>query len=57
MKLNQRQKDYLNALNLMINSLCVNKENVNNFISADEFKVFLWDINFDGREIYAPIDE
>ena len=39
-----------------INSLCVNKENVNNFISADEFKVFLWDINFDGREIYAPID-
>ena len=39
-----------------INSLCVNKENVNNFISEDEFKVFLWDINFDGREIYAPID-
>ena len=29
---------------------------MNNFISADEFKVFLWDINFDGREIYAPID-
>lgn len=39
-----------------INSLCVNKENINHFISADEFKIYLWDINCEGRDLYNPVN-
>lgn len=39
-----------------INSLSLNKINTNNFISSDEFRVYLWDINYTGRDVYTPID-
>lgn len=39
-----------------INSLSLNKTNINNFISSDEFRVYLWDINHTGKDVYTPID-
>lgn len=39
-----------------INSLSLNKTNSNNFISSDEFKVYLWDLNSKGNEVYTPVD-
>ena len=39
-----------------INSLSLNKVNTNNFISSDEFRVYLWDINHTGKDVYTPID-
>jgi len=39
-----------------INSLSLNKENPNNFISSDEYKVYLWDINCSGSDLYTPVD-
>ena len=39
-----------------INSLSLNKENPNNFISSDEYRVYLWDINCNGKDLYTPID-
>jgi len=38
-----------------IKSLSNNKLFTNNFISADEYKVFLWDMN-STKEVYNPID-
>ena len=39
-----------------INSLSLNKENPNNFISSDEYRVYLWDINCSGSDLYTPVD-
>ena len=39
-----------------INSLSLNKENPNNFISSDEYRVFLWDLNCTGKDLYTPVD-
>ena len=39
-----------------INSLSLNKENPNNFISSDEYRVFLWDLNCSGKDLYTPVD-
>ena len=39
-----------------INSLSLNKDNPNNFISSDEFRVYLWDINCNGKDLYTPVD-
>lgn len=38
-----------------INSLSDNKTNLNNFISADEFKIFLWDLNVPD-EVFNIVD-
>jgi len=43
------------AHNSEIISISNNKQFVNNFITADEFKVFLWDLN-SSKEVYNPID-
>jgi hypothetical protein len=43
------------AHNSEIKSISENKQFTNNFISADEFKVFLWDMN-STKEVYNPID-
>ncbi len=37
------------------NSLGINKFNTNHFISADEFKIYLWDFN-NIDDVYTPID-
>ncbi|MCQ2820510.1 MAG: hypothetical protein MJ252_24870 [archaeon] len=39
-----------------INSLSLCPSNENNFISSDEFRVYLWDLNLDGRDVYTPVD-
>ena len=39
-----------------INSLSLNKDNPYNFISSDEFRVYLWDINCSGADLYTPVD-
>ena len=39
-----------------INSLSLNKENPNNFISSDEYKVYLWDLNLSEKDLYTPVD-
>ena len=39
-----------------INSLSLSKINENHFISADNYRVYLWDINREGKDIYTPID-
>ena len=39
-----------------INSLSLNNINTNNFISSDEYRVYLWDINYTGQDVYTPID-
>jgi len=43
------------AHNSEIISISNNKQFANNFITADEFKVFLWDLN-SSKEVYNPID-
>lgn len=43
------------AHNNEIKSVSENRLFTNNFISADEYKVFLWDIN-QTKEVYNPID-
>ena len=40
----------------VINSLCINTTNDNQLISSDEYKIFLWDINYNGNEVYNPVD-
>jgi len=50
-----KTKSEFKAHNSEIKSLSNNKHYVNNFISADEFKVFLWDLN-STKEVYNPID-
>lgn len=47
--------EYKNAHNTEINSLSLNRINQNNFISSDDFKVLLWDMEFD-KEVYNVID-
>ena len=39
-----------------INSLSLNKDDINTFLSADEFKVYLWDLNCSGNDVYTPVD-
>ena len=34
----------------------MNKENPCNFISSDEYKVYLWDINYSQKDLYTPVD-
>jgi serine/threonine-protein phosphatase 2A regulatory subunit B len=43
------------AHNSEIKSLTDNKQFTNNFISADEYKVFLWDLNCT-KDVFNPID-
>jgi len=50
-----KTKSEYKAHNSEIRSLSNNKLFTNNFISADEFKVFLWDMN-STKEVYNPID-
>jgi len=50
-----KTKSEFKAHNSEIKSLSNNKHYVNNFISADEFKVFLWDLN-STKEVFNPID-
>lgn len=52
---NHKTKAEYKAHNNEIKSLSENKIFSNNFISADEFKVFLWDLN-STKEVYNPID-
>ena len=39
-----------------INSLSLNPDNPDNFISSDEFRVYLWDINRSEKDLYTPVD-
>ena len=39
-----------------INSLSLSKLDDHSFISSDEYRVYLWDINLDGRDVYTPVD-
>ena len=39
-----------------INSLNLNKFVTNNFLSSDEFRVFLWDVNSNNSDVYVPIN-
>ena len=39
-----------------INSLNLNKFVTNNFLSSDDFRVYLWDINSKNSAVYNPID-
>ena len=39
-----------------IHSLSINKYITNNFISSDEYKIYLWDINRNSDCIYTPIN-
>ena len=39
-----------------INSLSLNPDNPNNFISSDESRVYLWDINRSEKDLYTPVD-
>jgi len=50
-----KTKAEFKAHNSEIKSLSENKLFTNNFISVDEFKVFLWDMN-STKEVYCPID-
>ena len=53
---NTKKKLFLSNNSGEINSLSVNKENPNNFISSDEYKVYLWDINCSQSDLYTPVD-
>ena len=53
---NTTKKQFLSNNSGEINSLSVNKENPNNFISSDEYKVYLWDINCSQSDLYTPVD-
>ena len=50
-----KTKAEFKAHNNEIRSLSSNKQFTNNFISADDFKVYLWDLN-STKEVYNPID-
>ena len=50
-----KTKTEFKAHNSEIRSLSNNKQFTNNFISCDEYKVFLWDMN-STKEVYCPID-
>ncbi len=50
-----KTKAEFKAHNSEIKSVSENKEFTNNFISCDEFKVFLWDMN-NSKEVYNPVD-
>ena len=39
-----------------INSLNLNKFVTNNFLSSDEFRVYLWDVNSINSDVYVPIN-
>ena len=39
-----------------INSLNLNKFVTNNFLSSDEFRVYLWDVNSHNSDVYVPIN-
>lgn len=39
-----------------INSLCMSKLNEQNFFSADDYRVYLWDLNLDDSVVYTPVD-
>ena len=53
---NTKKKLFLSNNSSEINSLSVNKENSNNFITSDEYKVYLWDINCSQSDLYTPVD-
>ena len=53
---NTTKKQFLSNNSGEINSLSVNKENPCNFISSDEYKVYLWDINYSQKDLYTPVD-
>ena len=53
---NAKKKLFLSKNSGEINSLSINKENSNNFISSDEYKVYLWDINRSQSDLYTPVD-
>lgn len=50
----KKQFNYSNCKD--INSLNINKFVTNNFISSDQHKVYLWDINRNNEDIYTPIN-
>ena len=53
----QNKKKFCNYNNSEdINSLSLNSDNPANFISSDDFRVYLWDINRSEKDLYTPID-
>ena len=50
------KKKFYSSSSEEINSLSLNKENPNNFISSDEYRVYLWDLNCSGKDLYTPVD-
>lgn len=50
------KKTFKNVHSNEINSLCMNTTNDNQIISSDEYKIFLWDVNYNGDEVYNPVD-
>lgn len=52
---NKTKKVYNFVHNNEINTICDNKINTNNFISSDEYKIFLWDLNAP-NEVFNMVD-
>ena len=52
---NKTKRVYKFIHNNEINTLCENKINTNNFMSSDEFKIFLWDLNVP-NEVFNLVD-
>ena len=49
------KREYKHAHCFEINSVMSNKFNKNNFISSDDYKILLWDINFN-KEVYNIVN-